>query len=223
MKPKPKPRLRSKLKLVAVLIGAAQLAGCTPMSPASDPTRSPSESSTAAPSMVYASDGFAVPFTVTVSDLVTFEPFEPGAEQVSWESPGDPNNRIRFVAPVAVFPPGSDSSIAPPADYATYLKSLAQSGAVIADEATIDVDGQTVPIFTITSTVDLNGSIGCISNVGKDESDCFGAHPDLFLRVAVVAVGDRVVLAWARTDPTAPNLEFVASFEEMLKTAQFGS
>ena len=220
------PAMRWKVGVI-VMAGVALLAGCasSTAAPAAGPdtTPTPSESNSAAVSGMYTSDGFAVPFTVIVSDLVTFEPHEPGPEQVTWESPIDPNDRIRFVAPVAVFPPGSETPIDPPADYASYLRGLAQYGAVIADEASIEVDGQTVPVFTITSTADLNGSIGCIANAGKDDNDCFGAHPDLYLRVAVIPVQGKTVLAWARSDPAAPNLELVASFEKMLQTAHFGS
>ena len=100
---------------------------------------------------------------------------------------------------------------------------IADEASIEVDGQTVEVDGQTVPVFTITSTADLNGSIGCIANVGKQDNDCSGAHPDLYLRVAVLPVQGKTVLAWARTDPAAPNLELVESFEKMRQTAHFGT
>jgi hypothetical protein len=206
----------SLLRVGALALGLSLLtAGCSATSAA------PVSSSTPTAENTYSSDGFAVPFTVTVSALVAPDPIDPGHEQVTWESEANSNDRIRLVAPVRVFPPGSDTAIDPPTDYAAYLTGLADAGVDIADQSTVSVDGQDVPMFTVTGTEDINGSIGCTANVEKDEDDCFGIHPEYLLRVAVIPVDDVTVLAWARTDATEPNLDLVSSFESMLGTLHF--
>ena len=51
---------------------------------------------------------------------------------------------------------------------------------------------------------------------------CFGLQPDLSLRIAVIDVNGKTLLAWARTEKNAVDVPaFFTEFETMLKGLKF--
>jgi hypothetical protein len=89
----------------------------------------------------------------------------------------------------------------------------------------ITVDGHPATLMSVTSTNDsglLDGSTGC-PKVGADRSEgCFGFQPGRGIRIAVIPVGNRTLLAWARTSKDSPDTAaFFAVFERMLKSIRF--
>ena len=58
--------------------------------------------------------------------------------------------------------------------------------------------------------------------VGAEQVDgCFGLQTEFTLRIAVMDVGGKPFLAWARTDGQNPDAAFLAAFEDMLVTVDF--
>jgi hypothetical protein len=83
--------------------------------------------------------------------------------------------------------------------------------------STKTVDGVQATLVTAKATQSLEGSLGC-PTIGADRAqDCFGLQPDVALRIAVLDVGGKPLLIWARTDVQSPD----AAFEDMLATVDF--
>jgi hypothetical protein len=133
-------------------------------------------------------------------------------------------NKVRFLLPVALYRPGQSAPGTPPKDYVTYLRGLSSQGATLADEKKITVDGHSATLMTGTTEHGLDGSIGCPQTQGVPDAggDCYGLQPDVALRIAVIDVSGRTLLAWARTNKGASDASaFFAEFEAMLQSIKF--
>lgn len=218
---------------VLILVGAAACAG-TSTSPGPSPsTEASSASASASPSASepvgerYTSTAFAVPLTVIVEPVLKSPPIADTTNLLTWDAAADDNEKIRFLIPVEVHPPGNPTPQPPPTDYLAYLQGQASYGAFFSAVSTITVGGHAATLMTATTTRGLNGSLGCpVIGVDNPErggvGECFGLQPDVILRIAVIDMGSgTTLLAWARTGIEAPDHEFNAMFERMLANLQF--
>jgi hypothetical protein len=181
--------------------------------PSSSPTRSTSGRS-------YTSKNCGVPPTVTVPPSLDPSPTSDTPTFLTWEQ-ASPNEALRFLLPVVVYRPGQTSPSTPPADYLSYLRSQARQGAEFTDEKKLTVDGNPAVVMTATTEIGLDGSLGCpATNMSAHE--CYGLSPNLALRIAVLNVHGKTLLAWART-PRDANHEaaFFAEFDTMLQSLKF--
>lgn len=169
----------------------------------------------------YTSERFSIPFTVTLPASLKPQPTEDTGTFVTWESVSAGGKAVRFLQPVVVYRPGSSSPQAPPKDYLTYLRGQTSHGAKFANAKTISVDGHATTIMTATTTRALDGSLGCpTATTAADE--CFGLQTDLALRIAVIDLNGKTLLAWARTDSQDVNVPaFYAEFAGMLQSLKF--
>jgi hypothetical protein len=218
---------------VLILAGATACAGSSTGPGASASTEASSAPASASPSssepvgQKYTATSFAVPLTVIVEPLLKSPPIADTTNLLTWYAAADDNERIRFLIPVEVYPPGSSTPQPPPADYLAYLLGQASYSAFFSDVSTITVDGHAATLMTATTTRSLSGSLGCpVIGVNNPEDggygECFGLQPNVILRIAVIDMGSgTTLLAWARTSLEAPDLEFNAMFERMLANLQF--
>jgi hypothetical protein len=183
---------------------------------------SPTPPSPSTPSSAhFTSKAFSVPLTVNLPASLKPQPSEDTKNLISWGAvTGD--NGVRFLLPVAVYRPDSTTPQPAPApkDYPAYLRELVAAGATFADQTSTTVNGQEAPLLTGTTTRPLDGTLGCPAAT-TPAAVCFGLQPDLALRIAIVNLNGRTLLAWARTqqdDANAP--EFFAEFERMLRSLQ---
>jgi hypothetical protein len=224
-------RMPAAASVLLILMGAAACAGSGPSTSPSASSEA-SEASSAAASVSpspsepigerYASTSFAIPLTVIVEPLLKSPPIADTTNLLTWDAAADDNEKIRFLIPVEVYPPGGSPG-PPPADYLAYLLGQASSGAEFTDQSTMTVDGHAATLLTATTTTGLNGSLGC-PELGMDpgDEDCFGLQPEFILRIAVIDMGGgSTLLVWARTGIEAPDDEFNAMFERMLANLQF--
>ncbi len=146
-----------------------------------------------------------------------------------WNAPSG-QRKMRFLVPVVTWAPGASSPTSPPADFVHYLRGQAKNGIHLSHEAGITVDGHPATLLTVTSDPTkpdgfYDGSAGCISrNEDQGSEDgCFGFQPDLAIRLAVVPLGGKTLLAWARPDDGAPSAgtAFTRGFESMLHSIHF--
>lgn len=188
-----------------------------------DESSSASTSSAAASTSVskYTSKNFSIPFTVTVPASLNPQPASDTDTFLTWVSNAGRDEAFRFLRPVVVYRPGSTSPQAPPKDYLTYLRGQASHGATFANVKTISVDGHAATMVTATTTQSLDGSLGCpTAKTVPDE--CYGLQPDLALRIAVIDVDGKTLLAWARTNNEDLNAHtFYAEFAVMLRGLKF--
>ena len=134
----------------------------------------------------YSSTSFVVPFDVTLPAWLAPTPAVEDPNFVTWEGAAI-DRAVRVLVPVAVYPPGSDTTTPPPADYLDYLLAQSAHGALFSDITQSTVDGH--PVTIVTATIPgpdgLHGSIGCpAERLGSH--DCLGIQPDLVLRIAVI-------------------------------------
>jgi hypothetical protein len=195
----------------------AALAGCA-AAPAVRPTPAPTATDTA-----YSSSTFAVPFTVELPRWAGKQPSVSEGDFQAWEA-SDDNRKLRMMIPSTVFRPGDAIASPAPKDFTAYLLSLGQSGAELSTPKTVEVDGRSATLITITTrdpTGGLDGSIGCPASISV-KSDCFGPQSDLKLRLASLVVDDRPVLVWLRIN-AGYNGEAAAdaAFDRMLSTLRF--
>jgi hypothetical protein len=169
----------------------------------------------------YTSTTFILPLTVTVHASLASPPSTESRHLLSWDAVDSATNKVRFLAPVAVYRPPGQTPTAVPKDYVAYLRELTQRGAHVDDVTTTTVDGRPATLLTVTSDADLNGSLGCPETNSDQENDCFGVQTDLVLRMAVVDVDGTTFLAWARQGKDHPDAAFTRNFEGMLKTLHF--
>ena len=170
----------------------------------------------------YVTHAFSEPFEVTAPALLPTEPSIDEPNFVTWESTASGGPAVRFLVPVNVFPPGSTDTTPPPDDYLAYLLAQAEHGAHFADQTDTTIGGRPATLLTATVDESLDGSVGCPEQ-DMAAGDCFGLQPENTLRMAVIDVGDRTLLAWLRHDnrtDTDAAAEF-ASFEEMLASVSF--
>ncbi|MFG1816853.1 hypothetical protein ACGFIF_24060 [Kribbella sp. NPDC049174] len=158
-----------------------------------------------------------MPFTVTLPNSLEPQPSEDTKTLISWGAVTGQNG-VRFLLPVVVYHPDGTTPQPPPKDYPSYLLGLVNAGATFVDQSTTTVDGQQATLLTGTATRALDGTLGCPAATTPVQA-CFGLQSDLALRIAVVNLDGRTLLAWARTqqgDADAP--EFFAEFEAMLQS-----
>ena len=167
----------------------------------------------------FTSQAFSVPFTVTVPASLKPQPSEDTTNLISWGAvTGD--NGVRFLHPVAVYYPDGTTPQPAPKDYPSYLSGLVDAGATFVDRTTTTVNGQEATLMTGTTTRALDGTLGCPAATTPVEV-CFGLQPDVALRIAVVDLDGKTLIAWARTQQDDANAaQFFAEFEAMLRSLQ---
>jgi hypothetical protein len=191
----------------------------TSASPVGEPSRPTSSSGSAA--TTYTTVKFGIPLTVTVAAVLASPPTDDTAGLLSWTATSNDNNRVRFLVPAEVYPPGGSGPVPPPKDFLGYIKGLATKGGVYSDMTATTVDGVQATLLTAKSSRSLDGSLGC-PTIGADQGEgCFGLQPDFALRIAVMDVGGTPLVAWARTDAQSPDPAFLSAFEDMLATVDF--
>jgi len=169
----------------------------------------------------YTSKTFAVGLTVTLPEDLKAVANPDSSTLLSLDSNLAENNKVRFVLPVNLYKPKQLKPVAPPQDYLAYLRGLTAQGAKYTDETTMTVDGHAATLMTGNSAEPLDGVLGC-AEVNTPADACFGLQPDLSLRIAVIDVGGKTLLAWARTEQGAVDVPaFFAEFETMLKGLKF--
>ena len=215
--------------VIVTLCGLALLAvsGC---GGSEDSTSTTSSTAPAAPAagQTYSSKAFVLPLTVTVDAALKSPPNPDSPNLLSWDAAASEENKVRFLVPVVVYPPGSSIPEDPPKDYLTYLQGQTKDGTEITEETKITVDGHPATLMNLTTTIDadhpedfLDGSLGCPERNADRAEGCFGPQPDLLLRLAVIDVGETTLLAWARMNKDNPDPAFAAMFEQMLTTVRF--
>jgi len=190
-------------------------------------TSESAKASTSSPAgQTYASKAFAVPLTITVP--ASFFKAQPNSDTntfLTWFTGSEARyHKARFLLPVALYRPGQTAPETPPKDYLTYLRGLSRHGATLADEKKITVDGHSATLMTVTSTQHLDGAEGCPQTQGVPDAggDCFGPGPAAAIRIAVIDVSGRTLVAWAGINTGASDESaFFAEFEAMLKSVQF--
>ncbi|WP_146193949.1 hypothetical protein [Streptomyces sp. MA5143a] len=208
----------------AVLLGT--LAACAGDSTARTPPSRAAARPTAS-AVVYTSKAFGVPLTVTVPTSLGVRPLKDTRTFLTWMK--DESDRVRFLLPVVVYPPGRNDPVKPARDYDAYLAFLRGQSDYHAkwrdtDETT--VDGHPATLMTGTTDWSLNGSIGCPTADGNAEHDCYGLQPEFALRLAVIDIGDRTPLvAWTtvNTDQQPDTAAAFTRFETMLRGLRFTS
>ncbi|MGY4772329.1 hypothetical protein ACXC9Q_35940 [Kribbella sp. CWNU-51] len=169
----------------------------------------------------YTSQAFADGFTVTLPEDLKAAANPDSVTLLSWDSNLAENNKVRFVLPVNLYMPKQPKPVALPQDYLAYLRGLTAHGATYADETTTTVDGHAATLMTGNAAEPLDGVLGC-AEINTPAEDCFGLQPDLSLRIAVIDVDGKTLLAWARTEKGAADVPaFFAEFETMLKGLKF--
>jgi hypothetical protein len=165
----------------------------------------------------YVSEQFAPAVEVTVPAWLSTAPDTDESNFLTWVGTDEHVDRaVRFLLPVEVYEPGSAAATPVPEDYLSYLRSQAAHGARLVDETTTSVDGSLATILTGTTPTTLDKSLGCPA-VNTPAPDCFGLHAGLALRLAIIDLGDRTLVVWARvTEDSADAAEVFADFGQML-------
>ena len=190
-------------------------------------TSGPAKASTSSPvGQTYASKAFAVPLTITVpASFFKAQPNSDTSTLLTWFTGSEARfHKVRFLLPDSLYRPGQTAPEAPPKDYLTYLRGLSRQGLTLADEKKITVDGHSATLMTGTTEHDLDGSIGCPQIGGPPDAggDCFGFGPAAAIRIAVIDVSGRTLVAWAGINTGASDESaYFAEFETMLKSVQF--
>jgi len=182
----------------------------------------PSVSASGSPVQSYMTTSFKVPLTVVVDPLLKSPPNPDSPGLLSWDAVATTDEKVRFLTPVELYPPGSSTPQPPPANYLDYLRGQAAHGAKFSNISTITVGGRPATFMTATTSSGMDGSLGC-PFLGADQVEgCYGLEPDLSLRIGVIDMGHgTTLLAWARTGIDAPDNAFVSMFERMLASVQF--
>ena len=215
-------RLMAALATSVLCAASACSTGSTAESPSSPAGR------TAASSVTYTSKAFAVPFTVTVPASLGPRPASDTRTFLTWvKSDGD---EVSFLLPTAVYRPEHPNRQKPPGSYEKYLAFLREQVEYHAkwrDEVETTVDGRPATLLTGTTDWPLDGILGCPAEA-EDVVDCYGLQPDLALRVAVVDVAGKVLVAWSTVNLENVNREKerdtsadFARFEGMLRSLRF--
>lgn len=205
------------------------VSGCGGNATTSTPTKTSTTPASPAASQTYSSRAFVVPLTVTVDAALKSPPNPDSPHLLSWDAAASEENKVRFLAPVIVYPPGDDQPPqAPPKDYLKFLQGPTKDNAELSEVTKITVDGHPATLITATYTIDaghpqgfLDGSLGCPERTPDRAESCFGVQPDLLLRLAVIDLGKTTLLAWARVKKDNPDQAFFAMFERMLKSVRF--
>jgi hypothetical protein len=229
--PKKMPVTRGRLAVIAAVSALALLAaaGCSSGGSTAAPAKAPASSPSLPAGPTYASKAFAVPLTITVpasyfkaqpnADTSTFLTWHTGSTELEGRF-----HRVRFLLPVALYRPGQTTPETPPKDYLAYLRGLSRQGVTLADEKKITVDGHRATLMTVTTEHSLPGAEGCPQTQGVPDAaeDCYGPQPEAPVRLAVIDVSGRTLLAWAAINTGAPDESaFFAEFEAMLSSVRF--
>ena len=158
---------------------------------------------------------------MTVAPGLPPAPTEETAGLLSWTSTANDNNRIRFLMPVELYPPDTTAPEPPPADITAYVTGLADHGGMFTDVKTLAIGGVPATLQTAKASRSLDGALGCPVKGADQAEGCFGLQPEYALRLAVLTVGGKPLLIWARTDATAPDNAFLTAFETMLGSVAF--
>ena len=169
----------------------------------------------------YTSAKFGIPLSVVVAPALGSAPTDDTPGLLSWTATVVDNNRVRFLIPAEVYPPDATRPIPPPADFLGYINALAGKGAIFSDMTTTTIDGMPATLLTAKTSRSLDGSLGCPTTGAEQGEGCFGLQPEFALRLAVMDVGGKPLLVWARSDANIPDKEFLAAFEDMLKAVDF--
>jgi hypothetical protein len=224
------PVTRYRLAVVAAVSALALLVlpGCSSGGSTSGPAKASASSPSSPVGPTYASKAFAVPLTITVpASFFKAQPNSDTSTFLTWCTGCENEGRfhkVRFLLPVALYRPGQTAPEKPPKDYLTYLRGLSGQGATLADEKKITVDGHSATLMTVNAEHDLDGSIGCpqIQGVPDAGGDCFGFGPAATVRIAVIDVSGRTLVAWAGINTGASDESaFFAEFEAMLQSIKF--
>jgi hypothetical protein len=221
------PMTRYRLAVVAAVSAFALLVlpGCSSGGSTSGPAKASASSPSSPVGQTYASKAFAVPLTITVP--ASFFKAQPNSDTntfLTWFTGSETRfHKVRFLLPVSLYRPGQTAPETPPKDYLTYLRGLSHQGLTLADEKKITVDGHSATLMTGTTEHALDGSMGCPQAQGAlTAQDCYGPQPEGVIRIAVINVSGRTLVAWASINKSASDESaFFAEFEAMLKSVQF--
>jgi hypothetical protein len=176
----------------------------------------------------YTTRAFSIPLTITVPASFKAQPNSDTSTFLTWFTGSTENegtfHRVRFLLPVALYRPGQTAPETPPKDYLTYLRGLSGQGATLADEKKITVDGHNATLMTVTTEQHLDGIFGCPQTQGVPDAgeDCYGVQPEGAVRIAVLDVSGRTLVAWAGINKGASDESaFFAEFEAMLQSIKF--
>lgn len=181
---------------------------------------SPVPPSASAPSPAhFTSQAFSVPLTVTLPASLKSRATEDTKNLISWGTVTGQNG-VRFLLPVVVYHPDSTTPQPTPTDYPSYLARLVGAGATFVDKTTTTVAGKEATLVTGTTTRSLDGTLGCPAAT-TPAAVCFGLQPEAALRIAVVDLNGKTLVAWARAQQDDANAsKFFAEFEAMLRSLQ---
>jgi hypothetical protein len=227
--------MRSKAVLVCVIASLA-FAACggsdehdvSSSSATTKTTAAVSTTTAALDGSSFASKSFVVPFSVTVPDAVKSPPAEDATNVVSWAGAANPDNKIRFLAPVEVYRPNSSTPEPLPTDFVAFVQALTNDTAEINDVSDTTVGGKPAKLMSVSRFEDANrpsgyldGTLGCPAKGADREYGCFGPQNDLMFRLAIVYVDDQLLLLWARGPKSPVDTAWNKTFEQMLSTVQF--
>ncbi|WP_329001771.1 hypothetical protein OHA18_02060 [Kribbella sp. NBC_00709] len=203
--------ISSMLTIAALMVIPLGCAG-------SDESSAPPSASGPSP-VHFTSKAFSVPLTVALPASLKSQATEDTKNLISWGAVSGQDG-VRFLLPVVVYQPDSTTPQPVPTDYPSYLAGLAGAGATFVDKATTTVDGKEATLMTGTSTRSLDGTLGCPAATNP-AAVCFGLQPEAALRIAVVNLNGKTMVAWARTQQdNADAPQFFAEFEAMLRSLQ---
>jgi hypothetical protein len=192
--------------------------GCT-----SGPGTATTSGATSSPTgdVAYSSTSFDVPFSVVPAEILHHTPAIDVEHMVSWNSTASDFDNVRFLSPKNVYLPGSTTATPPPADYVSYLQSMASVGVTLSDQKKTTVGGQPSTEFTVLSTVDHPGVLGCSFNDIADGNNCFGIFHDLQVRMNIVTVHGKPLIIWMRTEKDNPTTKLLAEYDQMIDSVTF--
>ena len=103
-----------------------------------------------------------MPLTVMVDASLKSPPNPDSRNLLSWDAADGSGNKVRFLVPVNLYPPGNAVPEALPKDYLTYLQGLTSQGVKLSNVTKVTVDGHPATLMTATtSSGNLDGSLGC--------------------------------------------------------------
>jgi hypothetical protein len=201
--------LGTAVALALAACGDDDDAGTAPEEP-----RGGAETASASDETLYATSFFGTPLDIVLPSWLEGSDVDDSANFLTWNVDVD-ERALRFMRPVAVYPPGSGTTAAVPDDFVAYVDGFAAHGAVLTDRSDTTVGGQPATVLTI-STEDpfegsLDGVLGCPEE-GLPAASCFGPGDEVILRLAIVDTGDGPLLIWLR-NPAGAGVDMVAEAE----------
>ena len=185
----------------------------------------PTPAETSSGAAAYVAQHFVPRLTLSSPPWLPAEPAVDDRHFLTWVGRGaDIDRAVRFMSPIGVYDPGHhpDRMSRVPRDYLSYILALRRYGAVISDRTTVDVDGHAASVMTAGTGIGMSGTLGCQAR-GLSADDCYGLQDYADIRLAVIDIDGRVVLAWARSLPDSPTAQQdFAAFDDLLATIRFG-